>query len=250
MNSVAVSLIVFVCLFGGALLGISLRTILPADQLNDESKRTMNMGLGLIGTMSALVMGLLVAAAADAYSTQKKQLTQISGKFVLLDRLLARYGPETSGSRRVMRGQVKGMLDRLWSGESSKPSLRPSAIGTEDVYEDIQQLSPQDEAQRSIKAQALGVALDIANTRWLMFTQGSFQIQKTLLVVVTFWFGVVFTGFGLQGPRNFTVVVVLFFCALSVAGAILLIQDLYNPFGGLIQIPSDPLRSAVEQLGK
>jgi hypothetical protein len=250
MNSVAISLIVFVALFGGALLGMHLRTILPANQLSADSKGTMNVGLGLIGTMSALVLGLLVAAAADAYSTQKTELTQISGKFVLLDRLLAHYGPETSEARALMRARVAGLLDQMWPKNSINSPLPPSATGTEAVYDEIQELSPQNDVQRSIKGQALGVALDIANTRWLMFAQSSFQVQKTLLSVVAFWFAVVFAGFGLQGPRNLTVTLVFFFCALSVAVAILLILDLYNPYRGLIQVPSEPLRYAVEQLGK
>jgi hypothetical protein len=250
MNSVEISLIVFACLFGGALLGMFLRTMLPENQLSADSKGIINVGLGLIGTMSALVLGLLVAAAADAYNTQKNELTQISGKFVLLDRLLAHYGPEANESRTVMRDRVAGLLDQMWHRGSPKPPLAPSATGTEAVYDEIQELSPQNDVHRSIKAQALGVALDIANTRWLMFAQASFQVQRTLLSVVAFWFAVVFTGFGLQGPRNLTVIIVFFFCALSVAGAILLILDLYNPFAGLIQVPSDPLRGALEQLGR
>lgn len=249
MSAIAVSLIVLVCLFGGAVLGMFLQKILPQGQLSSESKGTMNVGLGLIGTMSALVLGLLVAAGAEAYSTQKAELTQISGKIVLLDRLLAHYGPATSEARAVMRAKVAGLVDSMWPNDGGSPPP-PSASGTEAVYDAIQQLAPQDDSQRSIKGQALGVALDIANTRWLLFAQGTFQIQETLLSVVTFWFAVVFTGFGLQAPRNWTVAIVLFFCALSVAGAILLILDLYKPFGGFIRVPSDPLRNALQQLGK
>ena len=92
--------------------------------------------------------------------------------------------------------------------------------------------------------------MDIGNTRWLMYEQESFPVPKKMLIVVVFWFTVVFASFGLHAPRNATVLVTLFLCALSVAGAILLILELYNPFGGLIHISSAPLRSALAQLGK
>jgi hypothetical protein len=242
---------VFACLFGGSLLGMFLRAVLPEHHLTAESKNAMNTGLGLIGTMSALVLGLLVAQAADAYSAQKAELTQISAKFVVLDRLLAHYGPETRETRTLLRARVAGLLDQIWSGASSSSSpLAPSTTGTEAVYDALQQLSPQNDAQRSIKGQALSVSLDIANTRWLMFAQASFPVGRMLLLFVGFWFALVFTGFGLTGPRNFSVIVTLFFCALAVACAILLLLDLHSPFSGLIQIPNAPLRNALEQLGK
>jgi len=96
----------------------------------------------------------------------------------------------------------------------------------------------------------LSVAMEIGNTRWLMFEQETFPVPKKLLIVVIFWFTVVFASFGLHAPRNTTVMVTLLLCALSVAGAMLMILELYNPFGGLVHISSAPLRSALAQLGK
>ena len=50
--------------------------------------------------------------------------------------------------------------------------------------------------------------------------------------------------------RNATVFVTLFLCAVFVAGATLLIVELYKRCNGLTQISSAPLRSALAQLGK
>jgi hypothetical protein len=251
MSSLAISVIVFTCVFGGAMMGMLLRRALPEHHLSAESKSTVNVGIGLISTMSALVLGLLVASAASSYSAQKDELTQVSAKFVLLDRLLAHYGPETKATRDVLRNKVAAMLDQIWPHErSSSSQLAPNASGAEVLYEEIQQLSPQNDSQRFIKGEALNVALDIGKTRWLMYEQGSVPIPTTFLVVVVFWLTVVFTSYGLHAPRNPTVMVVLFLCALSVAGAILLVLELYKPFEGLIQISSAPMRSALAQLGK
>jgi hypothetical protein len=251
MSSFAISVLVFACVFGGALLGMFLRRTLPEHHLSAESKSTVNVGIALISTMTALVLGLLVASAASSYNAQKDELTQVSAKFAMLDRLLAHYGPETKETRDMLRSKVAGMLDQIWPHERSRGSQSaPTTLGAEALYDQIQQLSPQNDSQRFIKGEALSVAVDIGKTRWLMFEQGSVPIPTAFLVVVVFWLTVVFTSYGLYAPRNPTVMVTLFLCALSVAGAILLVLELYTPFEGLIQISSAPLRNALAQLGK
>jgi len=250
MSSVAISLIVFACVFGGVLLGMFLRTALPQEHVSADSKGAVNLGIGMIGTMAALVLGLLVASAWSFYSTQKDELTLVSAKFVMLDRLLAHYGPEAKDTRAMLRSDVNALLDRMWPGERPTHTLGVPNSGAEGLYDEIQNLSPQNDIQRSIKAAALGAAMEIGNARWLMFEQETFPVPKKLLIVVVFWFTVVFASFGLHAPRNTTVMVTLLLCALSVAGAMLMILELYNPFGGLVHISSAPLRSALAQLGK
>ena len=96
MNYIAIRLIVFVCVFGAALLGLFLRAILPQQHLSPDSKDTVRLGMGLIATMAALVLGLLVSSAKNFYDTQSSELTEMSAKTVLLDRVLAHYGIVTS----------------------------------------------------------------------------------------------------------------------------------------------------------
>jgi len=251
MDSVAISLIAFACVFGGAMLGMSLRTWLPEHHLSADSKGTVNVGIGIIGTMAGLVLGLLVASAVGFYSSQKDELTQMSAKFVMMDRLLAHYGPEARAARSSLRGRVSDTIDRLWPEErSSREPLAPDVASAGELYDAIQELTPQNDVQTSLKSSALSVGMEIANTQWLMFEQASFPIPRKLLAIVVFWFTVVFASFGLHAPRNYTVIVTFFLCALSVAGAILLIVELYSPFGGLIHLSSAPLRNALSQLGK
>jgi hypothetical protein len=93
MNFIAIRLIVLACVFGGALFGMFLRGVLPQQHLSADSKDTVRLGTGLIGTMTALLLGLLVASAKSFYDTQSSELTEMSAKIVLLDRVLAHYGP-------------------------------------------------------------------------------------------------------------------------------------------------------------
>ena len=251
MNPLAISLLVFACVFGGAVVGILLRPVLPDDHLNADSRNTVNRGIGLVGTMAALVLGLVVSSAASSYFAQRDELNQISAKFVFLDRILAQYGPAAEQARHALRELVAGVLDRFWPEEhTGGPPSTSGAGGADALYDEIQRLSPQDDEHRVLKSDALGVARDIGKSRWLMFAQQSSQIPTAFLAVVAVWLSIVFTSFGLYAPRNATVIVALFLGALSVGGAVLLIMELYAPFEGWIRIPSAPLRAALAQLGK
>jgi hypothetical protein len=251
MSPITTSLIVFACVFGGALLGMFLRRALPEQHLSGDARSTVNLGIGLIGTMSGIALGLLVASAASKYDTQKNELTKLSAEVVLLDHILAHYGSETKESRDVLRGAVVHTLDRIWPQDRSQHGrLEPTSTGGEAVYDEIQQLSPQDDGQHYLKGQALSIAMDVGQTRWLMYEQGNVPLPRPLLVVVVFWLSIVFASFGLYAPRNATIVGVLFLCALSVSGAIFVILELYTPFGGVIQVSSAPLRDALAQLGR
>jgi hypothetical protein len=208
--------------------------------------------MGLVVTMAALVLGLLISSAKSFYDTQSTELTEMSAKIILLDRLLAHYGPETKQARDLLRATVADSIDRVWPHERTQPSKppAPSTTGADALIGNIQALSPKDDQQRSIQAQALSVVMGLAQTRWLMYEQGANSVSKPMLAILVFWLTVIFVSFGLFAPRNATVVTALFIAGLSVSGAILLIVDLYMPFGGLIEISSGPLRATLTQLGQ
>jgi hypothetical protein len=250
MNSTTVSLIVFACVFGGALLGILLHAVLPQHHLAADSKDIVKLGMGLVGTMAALVLGLLVASAKGSYDAQSAELTQLSASIALLDRGLALYGPETKEERALLRGTVMRILDQMWSkdGSSSSPTAAPS--GGEILYEKIQGLSPKNDTQRSLQGHALSIAVDIGKTRWLMYAQQATSVSMPLLVVLVVWLTAIFISFGLFAPFNATVVSSLLVSALSVSGAIFLILEMYAPYSGLIQISSAPLRATLAHLGQ
>lgn len=137
----------------------------------------------------------------------------------------------------------------MWSKDGAPQSAPPSA-GGEILYDKIQGLSPKDDTQRSLKSQALSMAVDIGKTRWLMYEQAMTSVSIPLLIVLVCWLTVIFISFGLFAPFNATVVSSLFVSALSVSGAIFLILEMYTPYTGLIQISSAPLRAALVNLGR
>jgi hypothetical protein len=248
MSSITVRLIVFACVFGGALLGILLHAILPPNHLSSETKDIVKLGMGLVGTMSALVLGLLVASAKSSYDTQSAELTQLSANIALLDRGLALYGLETNETRALLRDVVVRFHNQMWSKDAASRLAPPS--GGEILYEKLQGLSPKNDTQRSLQSQALSLVVDMGKARLLMYEQATGAVSLPLLVVLVLWLSVIFISFGLYAPFNATAVGSLFLAALSVSGAIFLILEMYSPYTGVIQISDAPLRAALAHVGQ
>jgi Protein of unknown function (DUF4239) len=189
---------------------------------------------------------------------------------VLLDHVLARYGPETKETRAVLRRTVASTIERLWPEEaaSSRSKTQPATeasstpnassvlggssitSGGDALFDRVRNLSPKNETQRSLQAQALQIGSDLARTRWLLVGEQESSLATPFLVVVVFWLSFLFLSFGLFAPPNPTVIVTLLVSALSVAGAMFLIVDLDDPFGGFIQISSYSLQNALSQMGR
>jgi hypothetical protein len=243
--------IVLACVFGGALLGMALRRILPEHHLSAESKDVIKLGMGLTAMMSALVLALLTNSAKSSYDAQRNEVTQLSANIILLDRVLAHYGPETKEARALVKLSAAGMIDRIWpENRSGSAEVAPNTAVAEGFFDKIQELSPQNEVQRSLQTQAMKTTIDIGQARLLLLEQGGRSIPMPFLALLVFWVTIIFLSFGLFAPPNATVIVTLFLCALSVSGAIFLIMELDRPFGGLIQISAAPLRDAIVHLGK
>jgi hypothetical protein len=251
MSAFTIGAIVLAGVFGGALLGLRLRAILPHPHLSTETKDVVKLAMGLVATMTALILGLLVASAKGSYDTQKSGVIQMSAKVIFLDRVLAIYGPETAEARALLRTSVEDALGRMWPTENSQSArLDPNPARELALYHAIQKISPPDDEHRALKAQAVQVVTDLGQMRWLLFEQGGSSIATPLLVIVGVWLAVIFTSFGLFAPANGTVVVALMAASLSVAASIFLILELDQPFDGVIRIPSAPMRTALEHLGK
>jgi hypothetical protein len=251
MSSVAISSLIFACVFTSALLGMILRTVLPEPHKSSESISIVRVGMGLVGTLVAMVLGLLIASAKGFYDMQVTELTQFSADIIVLDRELAHYGAETADARSVLRASVVGILDQLWPEASSgTPVSNMLNNNSENFYEKIQQLSPKDDERRMLKSQALSIAAGLGRMRWLMYEQKSYSVSKPLLAVLVFWLIATFVSFGLFAPPNATVITSLFVSALSVSGAIFLLLEMYTPYAGMIHISSAPLHAALANLGQ
>jgi len=249
MSALAFSCLIFVLTLGGILVGTLLRRVLPEHHLSQNSQKVIRLGVGLIGTIAALVLGLLIAAAKTSFDTQSTQITQITADFILLDNLLAEYGPEARPIREQMRSIIGPLADRLWR-EKQVSTAAPFELSgsSEKAYLAIQSLSPQNDLQRSLQARAAQLSTDLVQTRLILFAESSNVIPTPFLVILVLWIVIIFASFSLFSDLNVTVFTCLSLFALSASCAIFLILELSKPFSGLMMISSEPLRHALAPL--
>ena len=252
MGAFAISLCAALLMLGGAGAGILLRRRLPDHHLNEHSKDVVRLGSGLVATVTALVLGLLITSAKNTYDAQRNEVKQIASKLVLLDGQLKRYGPEAQRARDLQRAAVAPMIDRIWGQRAitstSGARYQPSVEG-DLVYEAIEALKPQSEIQHNLKFRALATTAAITESRVALFEESETGLPLTLLVVVVFWLTILFAGFTLFSPINPTSAVALMVIAVSAAGAIFLILEMSDPFRGMMQISPASLRDALGAFG-
>ena len=249
MNASLTALIVFGCLVGAVLGGRTLRRVLPEQHLSTESKDAIKLAIGLVATMSALVLGLLVSSAKGAYDTERSEVILMASKVTFLGRVLDAYGPEAAGVRALLRNTTGEAIQKMWPGQMRRPTDRnPDVQAGNLAYAALQQLSPQSEMQKVLKSEATKLAAEVAETRSLLTAQSAPSVSQPMLIILVSWLVVIFVGFSVLAPPNASTVFALMISALAVSGAIFLILELDDPFGGLIGISSEPMLQALHQL--
>jgi hypothetical protein len=251
MITAITAVILFVCLIGVTLLGRRVRRYLPEDHLSADSRDAVKLAMGLVATMTALLLGLLISSAKDTYDTVRSEVMQMAGKVAFLDRVLAIYGPEAVGARGELRETVTDAVRRMWPGErGGSAQMAPNERMGDAFYIAVQRLSPRDDAQRALKTEAATLMADLGQLRSLLQAQAIPSISRPLLIALVSWLVVIFLGFSVVAPPNATTTLALVASAFSVACAVFLILELDHPLAGLIRVPSEPMISVLNQLAK
>jgi len=223
---------------------------LPGHHLEGSSLELIKLLVGLVASMSALVLSLLIASASSSYNQQNNALSTLSANIVLLDRTLELYGPDAKMTRDDLRDLIRQTHDRIWSPNGVRPEVLTSIETQRSVRANVERLLsllPRTDLQRALQTQALQESNSIAQSRVLMIAQLGSSIAWPFLAVLVVWSCMLFLGFGLFA-RNWTVTFALLGGALTVAGAIFLLLELSDPYHGIMRISDGPLRSAMDQI--
>lgn len=251
MSSLALALAIFAIVFGAMLTGLLLRRWLPAAHLNDSSRDSLKLAIGLVASLVSLVLGLVVSSSKSSFDLKRDELQHIAADVVLLDRTLAVYGPGADPSRLLLRNLVVAGLDRVWGEDLG--NVRSSTVNDEvhALGNAVRGLQPQSDAQQVVKGEALRLLTTLDKVRVILRQQETeTSVPAGFLIIIVFWLGIVFGGFGLLAIPNPTVVASMFIGAACVAGALFLVLELDRPYGGVIRISDAPLREALSQLGQ
>lgn len=253
LSSTMVTLLAFACTFGASLVGIFIRDRLPPQHVEGDAKEVVKLVLGLMATLTALVLGLLISSAHSSFDAQGAELQQLSIHVYQLDRILAHMGPDATPLRGELHRIVTSDLERIWPTEGGvKPPDGAAFREQEEIeglFESIAKLTPKTDLERAGQSHALDLLGSIGETRHLLIAQSRGSLSWPFLVVLMSWMSVLFFGFGLFALYNGTAVAALFVGSLSVAGAIALILEMNQPYHGWIQVSSAPLRNVLLQIG-
>lgn len=247
----SIAAVLFVVLVGVTFVGTLLRRRLPEEHLTKDSRDTIKLALGLVATMTAILLGLLVSSAKSSFDTTRSEVMQMAAKVALLDRVLLLYGPQTSDARRALHESVEEGIRRTWpTDERVQAQLSPNEETGDAVYVAISRLVPQDDAQHALKTQAASLMAQLAELQVLIQAQAVSSIAKPLLLALAVWLVVIFLGFGMLAPANPTSTLSVIAGAFSVACAVFIILELDHPFAGVVRVPSEPMLKVLANLSK
>jgi hypothetical protein len=246
MSTLLTTTLVFGCLIGAVLLGAVGRRVIPGQHFDSDSRDAVKLALGLVATMAALLLGLLISSAKSDYDTQRRQIVEMAARVATLDRLLELYGPDAASARTLFRSTLESAIRRAWPEESGvEPDLSGGGAQANTMFSTILALAPRDDSQAAIKAQAVTLITDLGERRALLLAQASSTLSTPLLVIVVCWLFVIEVGFSLLAPPKPLARASLVVSAAVASAAVLLLLELHRPFDGLIRIPSTPLQMAL-----
>jgi hypothetical protein len=249
--SVLVFFVVLACLGAATILGLYLSATTSKAHLDSRSKEVIHGFMGVIAHLIAVVLGLLIFSAKTSFDIKDSEFKHASAKVVLLDRVLAHYGPKAQEARDALRSTIEKKLAVLEpSRKLGAEKGRRSFVSIEDVQDKIRALAPEHDGERWLKERALAVSGDIAQARWFLFDELDSTIPSPFIAIMVFWLMLIFFSYGLFTPRNATVLAVLALCAVSLASSVYLVLEMDDSLEGPISISTEPLHKAFDELGR
>jgi hypothetical protein len=228
--------------------GLAIRRRLPKRHLESDTTDTIKLATGMVATLSALVLGLLLAFAESSYRSKDDELTHLSSDLIRAHRLMQNYGPEAAKARALILAYAEQKARNLFPhdhDQAADPLDVPSLAMLEDVLTSMLELHPANPSQTWRLQTALRLMDDIGEKRWLLVEQEGQRLPMPLLVLLVFWLTLIFTAFGLLSPGNPVAIGSHLFCAVAIAGAITMILEMSNPFAGPVRLSEGVLRSAI-----
>ena len=249
MRHLVIGVISFAGIFGGVLIGRFFARRVPGHSLSAETQSVVTVSVAVIGTLSALVLGLMISAANTSFSTRSDEVRELSLQLVRMDRNLRRYGSEADDARAKLHEWAIAKTRQLFpeKGQPS-PSSETAIVLLEKVQDAVLALTPNDERQKYLRTLCVNLSSTLIQARWSLEQRSGHSIPVPFLVLLIFWLSIVFASFGLFAPSNRTALVTLFLCSVAVSGGIILIEELDNPLSGFVHVPGDSMRKALVEI--
>jgi hypothetical protein len=243
MDHYVFSVVVLLLILVSAALGSYVRLRLADHHFSEESLAAMRIAVGLVATLSALVLSLLISSGKSSLDLVTTALQHNSVAMIQLDHTLSQFGPSASGLRADIKSDYERWLDFLFSSERGTTAEADSQQLLERTYEIQGRIDGP--AQDKLRDHAIALWDDIFAGRWLALEHRRGLIPTPLIAVLVGWLVVIFGIFGFSAPRNWSMCVVFLLCALSATTAVFVVLDLDTPFRGMVNVSKTPMLDAL-----
>ncbi|WP_237213045.1 bestrophin-like domain [Falsiroseomonas oryziterrae] len=243
MTPVALAILAFVCIAGAGLAGLALR---PREAHKAEPVREMvRFTQGIVASIAALVLGLLVAGATDHYRGQGEQVRRLAAEVIVLDRALLQFGPEAAEARRALYRSVEHTIEEVWATDARRLTMPPGP----NLLDAVARLEATTPGQIFLKEQALEQVVTLSRARATLATaEHGGAIQLPVVVMLVLWFVFLFVLSSLYGQADWLAIGAMVLGSAAVASALLLVLELDRPFHGIMAVSSVPMREALATL--
>ena len=248
MTPIVVALLALLLMLAGAAFGVLLRRRLPDHHLDTHAKDVVRLGAGLVATITALVLGLLVNSSHSFFETQRSDVRRVAADLILLDTILDNYGAVALDSRRMLRESTDLFVRQVWHDDLTPFDYAPLGTKAHALFDAIANLPTATPLQHTLHDQAVATAIRIAQSRLDLYERSRAYLPQAMLYVLMFWLVALFASFTLFTPLNPTSIAALVLVALCAAAALLLILEMERPFTGMMQVPPRALVTALPPL--
>jgi hypothetical protein len=250
-TSLGFGLAFFVAAFLSTMAGLAFRAYLADRLLLDHARDMIGGVMGLVITLVALVLGLLIWTAFGVFSTQKAELQVMAANALEFNQETREYGPEAARARALLRADLVWAHQQLWGDDQTKAAAIAASINNMDnLSVTLDHLEPKTDAQKSLLADAKRNYTAIWQNRILMSLQSIDAVSWPILYVVSAWTCIAFFLTGVNskyGPATIAAAVLGSFC---VASAMFLILELSQPYSSGIRVSSDGIDRVSLELDK
>ena len=253
MDHYVFSAFVFVLVLSSAALGSYVRSRLADHHFEESSLAAMRIAVGLVATLSALVLSLLISSGKSSLDLVNTALQHNAVTMIRLDRTLSQFGPSADGLRLQIKNDYGRWISFLFSnktGTTAEAESRKILSGTYDIQGRIFALQTAGPSQDKLRDHAMQLWDDIFAGRWLALEHRRGSIPPSLIAVLIGWLTVIFGIFGFSAPRNWSMCVVFLLCAVSATTAVYVVLDLDTPFQGMVNASNTPMMDALKFMGR
>jgi hypothetical protein len=253
MDNYVFSAMVLVLILSSAALGSYVRARLADHHFEEASLAAMRIAVGLVATLSALVLSLLISSGKSSLDLVNTALQHNAVTMIRLDRTLSQYGPSADGLRVQIKDDYARWISFLFSnktGTNAEAESQGILQSTYDIPGRIFALQPVGPLQEKLRDHAMELWDDIFSGRWLALEHRMGLIPTPLIAVLVGWLAVIFGIFGFSAPRNWSMCVVFLLCALSTTTAVFIVLDLDTPFQGMVNVSKAPMMDALKFIGR